>query len=340
MPDTFRLAIIGLGAWARRAYLPNIALMDDVELASVSTRSRRNLAAAEGLMVTQPRVFSDYRDLLDAGGIDGVVVASASPSHREIATAALMSGYPVLCEKPLALALDECDALAGASRDAGRILQVGLELRHAPVFVKAASDIAAGKIGSPALVECRVFRDKRESVTREPGKWSGSGGVFFELLCHYLDVATWLCRGQPTAVSAGGGQKLGSGVWDHGIVQVEHDNGALASLNYSLFAPPSAEQLSFSVLGDEGRMDIAFKAGQIDYVSAAADAAAETVALPHPGHPSQPYPGSYEQIRNFVAAVRGEAPPRVGADAWKVVMSVCDAAQRSMAEGARLTLDQ
>jgi len=119
-------------------------------------------------------------------------------------------------------------------------------------------------------------------------------------------------------------------VWDHGVVSVEHDSGAIATLSYALFAPPADEHLSFSVLGDEGRLDIAFKAGTITCFPSTVSAAAETYTVPDPGHPSQPYPGSYEQIRAFVNTARTGEAPTVDAMTWKRVMSVCNAARHSM----------
>jgi len=336
MSDTFRIGVVGLGDWARRAYLPNIELMDDVALAAVSTRSEGNLQAAQALVTAQPRVYRDWGALIADGGLDGLIVATAAPSHREVAEAALRSGLPVLCEKPLAPSTEDCDALAAAVAKGGVLLQVGLEFRHAPVLVATAGRIAEGQIGAPSLVQCEILRDKRDSVTSNPEKWTRLGGVFLEFLCHYLDVMCWLADGEPVAVGGSAGKRLGTEAWDHGAVFVEHDNGATATLAFSLFAPSGGERLRLDVLGDEGSLQVSLKAGEIRHIPAGGEP--EDFRVPAPGHPSKPYPGSYEQIRAFVDAVRTGARPAVDAAVWKRVMAVATAAGQAVGGHRRVHL--
>lgn len=338
MNEHFRIGVVGLGEWARRAYLPNVELMGDVEVAALSTRSAENLEAALALVTSQPQTYSDYRAMLEAGELDGVIVSSAAPSHREIAEAALRAGYPVLCEKPLALTIEDCDALDDVAKESGSILQVGLEFRHAPVFVLAVEQIRKGRIGAPSLAECRIFRDKRKSISTAPGKWTRYGGVFLEFLCHYLDVVTWLCDGEPKAVSAACGQQLGTEAWDFGAIQVEHGNGAVGNLNFGLFAPPEAETVSFRVLGETGSLELSFGTGEVTLSPASGAGQPETLATPPPSHPSKPYPGSYEQIAAFVEAARSGGPSPVDARLWKQVMAVGMAAERGVVEKRRVAL--
>jgi len=336
MNDKFRIAVVGLGDWARRAYLLNIELMDDVELASLCTRSDANMSAALAMVSSQPRTYRDYRKLIDDGGLDGIVVATAAPSHCEIAGPALNAGFPVLCEKPLALTEEDCDALAEAAKSGGVPLQVGLEFRHAPVLVAAARDIADGRIGAPSLVECQIFRDKRENVLKSPAKWTQYGGVFTEFLCHYFDVLLWFAQTRPTAVVASAGKRLGTDAWDHGVVNIEYENGTIATLSYALFACPCEERLVLRVLGDGGSLHIGLKEGTITYHHSKGDGAPTTRTMPDPGHPSKPYPGSYEQIRAFVQSARERSAPRVTAVMWKNVMAVGNAAREAAETAARV----
>ena len=340
MSDQFRIAVIGLGNWARRAYLPNIDLMDDVVLAAMSTRSKENAEAAMSLVSSRPRVYRDWQTLLSEGGFEAVVVATAPPSHREIAEAAMRAGYAVLCEKPLALSVEDSDALAEAAGRRGVPLQVGLEFRHAPVLVETAERIARGQIGTPTLVACEILRNKRESVLSDPERWTRYGGVFLEFLCHYFDVLSWFAHGEPVAVSGTGGKRLGTDAWDHGAISVEHDNGAVATLAFSLFAPPTGERLRISVLGDSGSLEVSLKAGEIKYFPAEGDKQPEVFVVPEPVHPSKPYPGSFEQIRAFVEAVSKGGRPKADAVVWTRLMSVATAANRAMEERQRVTLTE
>ncbi|PIU60785.1 MAG: hypothetical protein COS85_22640 [Armatimonadetes bacterium CG07_land_8_20_14_0_80_59_28] len=102
MRDTVRLGITGLGSWARRAYLPNIKRMGDVEIAALCTRSRANMDVALKLVGGTPRQFDSHSEMLSWGELDGVIVATAACSHRAVVEAVLQAGLPVLCAKPLA----------------------------------------------------------------------------------------------------------------------------------------------------------------------------------------------------------------------------------------------
>ncbi|MBN1671605.1 MAG: Gfo/Idh/MocA family oxidoreductase [Kiritimatiellae bacterium] len=335
MTDTFRIGVVGLGNWARRAYLPNIQLMDDVELAAVSTRSEANMAAALKELGCAPRTYNDYAAMLADGGLDGVIVATSAESHREVAAAALEAGCAVLCEKPLALSTEDCTALLELAEARQLALQVGLEFRHAPIFVRAVEAIAAGEIGQPVLTECSIFRNKRDSVLSHPERYLQNGGVFIEFLCHYLDIMTWLSGDSPLGVTCQAGRHLGTEVYDHGAIEVEYSDDMFGVLEYSLLVPAFCEQFEFCVLGDGGRMQIAPKLGEITFIT---NAGSRTDKMADPGHPSQPYPGSYEQIRAFIEAVRSDSLVRPDARTWLQVMAMGEAAARSVAEKTRVSL--
>lgn len=336
MKTPFRIAVAGLGSWARRAYLPNLELMEDVEITALSTRTPGNMQAACNLLSTTPRTYPEFRTLLTEGGFDGLIVASSAPSHKEITAAALEAGYPVLCEKPLVMNAPDCRELAELARKQGVGLQVGLEFRHAPVLVKAADIVAAGGIGVPRLSRVRIFRDKKDSVRRNPERFTQWGGVFLEFLCHYLDVLTWLSRGTPQAVACHAGKALGTEAYDHGTLSIDHTDGAFAVLEFSLLAPRECETLHIEVLGDEGHLTADLARGRL---KVSGTATPENTTMPDPGHPSDPYPGSYEQIRAFVDGVREGRPLSPDAKVWQQVMATGHAASESAETGRQVTVE-
>jgi len=303
---------------------------------ALSTRTAENMKAACDELSNKPRTYTDYREMLAAGGFDGVIVATNAASHRDLVSAALDAGYPVLCEKPLALTVDDCRELFDLAGAKGLGLQVGLEFRHAPVLVKAAADIAAGRIGRPLLSGIRVLRDKGDSVVEHPDRFLQHGGIFLEFLCHYLDVVCWLSGGTPASVCCQAGKALRTEVYDHGAVQIAHSGGALASLEFSLLAPRSCELVQAEVLGEEGQMVVGLATGEIVTTGGAGR---DVFTVPGPGHPSKPYPGSYEQIRAFIAGVRGAGPFLPDAGTWAQVMAVGNAAAESVASGTRVAVE-
>jgi predicted dehydrogenase len=262
--------------------------------------------------------------------LDGVIVATAPESHCEIAAEALARGLPVLCEKPLALTLEECDRLLETERQSPAFLQVGLEFRHAPVLCRARKWVEEGRLGQVAQVWCRIFRDKRDSPRRQPERWVGNGGVFVEFLCHYFDMLTALSGGAPERVSGVAGQKLGTGAWDHGWLNIEYDNGALGHVGYSLLCPREAERLELGVAGDRAVLEIVLSQGRLVLQPYEGDRLDWQAPPVH--HPSKPYPGSFEQIRHFLDCIRsGQASPVNGA-VGRQMLSLGYGAERAVRE--------
>jgi predicted dehydrogenase len=102
MESEFRLALIGAGRWGR-AYINTIAGLDGVRLAAIASRNPET----PGLAPANCRVCTDWRDAIDAGVVDAVIVATPPASHAAIARASIEAGLPALVEKPLTVDLDD-----------------------------------------------------------------------------------------------------------------------------------------------------------------------------------------------------------------------------------------
>ncbi|MBN2312109.1 MAG: Gfo/Idh/MocA family oxidoreductase [Candidatus Hydrogenedentes bacterium] len=137
------------------------------------------------------RAVTDYRALIEAD-VDIVSVASPDRLHPEHCIAALHAGKHVLCEKPLALTMDECRAIIAAADASGAVFMVGQVCRFAPGFVLAKSLIDDGLIGNLFLAEseyahnythARGVGDWRVDPLRHP--FVGGG-------CHAVDLVRWI----------------------------------------------------------------------------------------------------------------------------------------------------
>lgn len=99
--------------------------------------------AAEKFGVEKTAV--DYRDVLNDPGIDAVIIVTPDQTHREITLAALAAKKHVLCEKPMALKLDECRDMIAAAKSAETKMMVGQICRYTPGFVEAKNSSTAAK---------------------------------------------------------------------------------------------------------------------------------------------------------------------------------------------------
>ena len=137
----------GLVGQAEHAYY----LWDDpsrfefVGLADASAAVRSAVAARYGIR----SVHADLEDLL-AIGIDAVVIAAPDAFHPALAIKALEAGVHVLCEKPLALTVEGCEAIAAARDRTGRVVQVAYMKRHDPAYKQALTCLPARSRGGEA----------------------------------------------------------------------------------------------------------------------------------------------------------------------------------------------
>lgn len=147
----------------------------------------RDYAARHGI----PRAYDDAAALIADAAVNAVYIATPPDSHAELAIAALGAGKPVLVEKPMALSLDECDAMADAAARGDVSLVVAYYRRALPRFEKMREIIATGGIGTPRCAEIRHFRPV-EAATGQLWKLDpavGGGGYFTDMQSHTLD---WL----------------------------------------------------------------------------------------------------------------------------------------------------
>lgn len=148
-----------------------------------------------------PVAVTDYRELVHQPDIDAVVIVTPDQTHKEMTEAFLRAGKDVLCEKPMALTLEECESMIKTERETGRKLMIGQVCRCTPSFVMVKNMIAEGRIGELIFVEseyahhygnARGYNDWR--VVPERHGFIGGG-------CHAVDLLRWIA-GDPTEVYA------------------------------------------------------------------------------------------------------------------------------------------
>ena len=167
------------------------------------------------------------------------MIATPHDPHADLTARALAAGRHVWCEKPVALTLDELDAVEKAWRESGRQLAVGFNRRWSPA-VRAAQQAFAG-------IEARKLVVYRVAAGRVPdGHWyhdRRQGGRLLGEVCHFVDTAQVLVGApiEDVAMLAGGG---GAGV-QHGddvVVSLRFADGSLAAIAYGSAEPAGGKE--------------------------------------------------------------------------------------------------
>ena len=174
---------MGAGAMAR-AHAAAYASLADVELIDVPARDDARVRA----------LFAD-RD------VDAIDICLPSAVHARFAIPALEHGKHVFCETPMALGLDEAQAMRDAARKAGRLLQVGLLMRSVAGYRHIKDLTEAGTHGR--LLSLSTWRLGSYLRPDAPHHKPHYGDATTELMTFDLDFANWL-MGTPTRISAAG----------------------------------------------------------------------------------------------------------------------------------------
>ncbi|WML38304.1 Gfo/Idh/MocA family oxidoreductase [Neobacillus sp. OS1-2] len=195
-----RVGIIGVGGIAQGRHIPAfLQLSNQCELTAVSdVNVERAKEIAEKHSI--PYVFENYRELFS--NVDAVCICTPNKFHAEITMAAFEAGVHVLCEKPMALSANECEAMIAASKKAGKVLAIAYHYRFMKE-VQAAKKVME-EVGKPLVVRVQALRRRKV-----PGwgvftnKDLQGGGSLIDFGCHLLDLALWL-MGNPKHIEVSG----------------------------------------------------------------------------------------------------------------------------------------
>ena len=222
-----------------------------VSVMSTNPERGRDYAQANGIATS----VTSLGDIVGDAGVDAVYISTTNELHLEQAIAAARAGKHVLCEKPLALTLDDALAMVKAARDAGVVFSTNHHLRNAASHRAMRDAIAAGRIGKP--LAARVFH----AVYLPPhlqgwrlDKPQAGGGVILDITVHDADTLRFVLNDDPVeavAFSQTGGMGQ-AGLEDAVMGVLRFKSGVIAQF-HDAFTARFAET-GFEVHGTEGSL--------------------------------------------------------------------------------------
>ncbi len=275
------------------------------------------------------RAFDDPRALIEDPDVQAVVIAVSSHRHLDVIRAAAAAGRDILCEKPLAMTLEDTDAAIGAAADAGVRLQVGLMRRWDADYRRAHERVAGGSIGRPTLFKSLQYdTDPVPPSFRDPAV---SGGIWVDMGIHEFDLAHWLV-GEVAEVHAWGAalvdHELGAmGDVDNAVASLRFVDGALGSVELTRNAA-YGEDVRTEVLGPDGSVFV----GLLPLASGAFASAGRVAIDTQPGSVARFRDALAEQARAFVRAISEDRDVEVDGRDSRRALAVAIAARRSMTE--------
>ena len=257
----------------------------DTEMHTVCGRNPEAVAAAAGELGWK-HASTDWRAVVENPDIDVVDITTPNDSHAEIAIAAARAGKHVLCEKPLAMTVDQCRAMLEAAEESGVVHMVCHNYRRIPAMVQARRMIEEGALGEIHHYRARYAQDwivdpEFPLVWRLRKEVSGSG-AHGDINAHIIDLGRFLVgefseicgmmhtfiKERPLEDASGRGDGLGgAGAVEKGEVTVDDaalvigrfENGALANLEATRFALGRKNHIEIEVNGSKGSLHFDFE---------------------------------------------------------------------------------
>lgn len=216
-----------------RHLIPAIRAAGRAELLAVASRST-DTATAYAAEWDIPRAYGSYEALLADPDVDVVYVSTPHSLHAEWTVRAARAGKHVLCEKPLALTVADCERIEAAVREAGVVATEAVMYLYHPLMPHVRRLLREGVVGEVHLVRgsfCFVLT-RPNSTRRQPEL---GGGALWDIGLYPVSFARWVC-GEPEAVQ--GWQTLGpSGVDESFAGLLRFPHGVLGVFDCSFRSP-------------------------------------------------------------------------------------------------------
>ncbi len=231
-----------------RALITPLRASQRNKLVAVASRSPETARAYAGQWKI-PQAFGSYEEMLASPDVDVVYVSLPNSLHAEWSIRALRAGKHVLCEKPIAIRLEEMDAMIATARETGKVLAEAFMYRHHPQTLQVKQLLESGAIGKVLLVN-GAFTFKLENPGDVRLAPELGGGSVWDVGCYPLSYTRAMLGEEPQEVFAWQVQ-ASSGVDMSLTGQLRFPSGALAQVSSS-FASPEYTQMTF--LGETGSL--------------------------------------------------------------------------------------
>ncbi len=196
-----RYGVVGLGSFAQNAALPAFSSSDNSELvALVSDDATKRVELAQKYGVQDIYSYEEYDDFLRSGNVDVVYITLPNHLHCEYTIRAAQAGIHVLCEKPMAVTVEECEAMIKAAADNNIKLMIAYRLHLEEANLAAVEIVRSGHLGEVRIFNS-IFTQQTVAGNIRVQKAVG-GGTLDDIGIYCINAARYLFQDEPIAVFA------------------------------------------------------------------------------------------------------------------------------------------
>lgn len=334
-----RFGVVGTGWWATEAHLPALRDHSGADLRAVCDQDSGRAHAAAAAYGAD-HVFEDLPEMLAAGLLDAMVVATPHTTHHVIAAAALRCGLHVLVEKPLATTAAEAWELVTLARERGLHLGVGYTYQHTSTALVVREAVRSGVIGEVTQVVAefssgtgRLFAAAEGEAPPTTGpvdpttySLAHGGGQAHTQLTHVVGSMLWALDREGEEVTAYMDHR-GLAVDVADVLAFRLEGGTLGvAASTGLLAPGSPLRHRLVFLGSEGSIEQ-------NLLTASAEIHTASGTRRHTVLPSEPAYPIGEPVRAFTELIAGRGPEVTPGSAGAATVAFLEAAHTSARTG-------
>jgi predicted dehydrogenase len=263
-----RYAVVGLGWFAQSVAIPAFDHAENSELvALISSDSAKSSDLSKEFNVQRNYSYDEYEDCLNSGEIDAVYISLPNHLHREYTVKAAKAGIHVLCEKPMAVTVEDCEAMMQAAAEHDVKLMIAYRLHFEEANLQAMAIAQSGKIGEARIFNS-AFTQQIEAGDIRLDQEKG-GGTLDDIGIYCINAARYIFEDEPIAVfatSANNGEERFNEIDEMTTAILRFPGDRLATFVCSFGA---ASVSTYQVIGTKGdlRMDSAYNLhGEIKHV--------------------------------------------------------------------------
>jgi predicted dehydrogenase len=312
LSGVIRWGLIGAGDIARKRVAAALRESSSSRLSAVS-RARPELASEFAASVGAERWHARWEDLVKDPEIDAVYVATPVHVHCAHTIAAAEAGKHVLCEKPMAMDVAECDRMIAAARANGVTLGVAYYRHFYPAVLRLQELLASGEVGDPVFIQVDAF-ERFNPQPGEPRHWFvkraiAGGGPMFDFGCHRLELLLMLFGPVRRVQGLTANVIFDREVEDTAVALLQFERGPCATLTVTHAAIEPRD--TFRVFATRGSIHIpVLNAGEITIIR---DGVERSESCP-------PHPNLHQPlVQDFVDALLGGREPGVSGEVGREV---------------------
>ena len=232
-----KVAVLGVGEMGRTVieHLKECELVTSILAYDINSKNLQIAKQKYGVKITE-----ELNEVLNDASISLVFITSPNDSHKDLALKAMASNKAVLCEKPMALTLEDAEKMVQYAEDKNIFFQIGFELRYSKLYTKVKEWIDRGLLGDIINTQCTYISSQypecEEWVWR--CKSESCGSTFGERLSHYVDLPRWWIGSQVKDIYAVCAPNVIPyyEVHDNYHANYHFDNGAVSQITFMSIA--------------------------------------------------------------------------------------------------------